>query len=111
MTAFNPSRLSIREQVAAAIYASDHDGACEWAKLRQADQELYSRNADAAITAFLYIAAKQGRHMVPDKATKAMVEAGIRCSHGQEIPGGSDGSFQMVYRAMVAEADKFEWGR
>ncbi len=96
MTQQKSNTMSIRKQVTQTVTEKTHGSK--------------SAIVDATITAFLKAAAKQGRHMVPDEATPAMIEVGIRCAHGQGmITSGPDSAFQLVWRAMVAEADKFEW--
>ena len=95
--------MSIREQVARAIGGAEFDGGAPgfW--------EGHLDEADAAIKAVLEAAAEQGQHIVPDEATEAMVQAGIDCLHGQGmITGGPENSFQLVWRAMLERAPKFE---
>ncbi len=79
--------MSIREAVAGALFqvwlAGDKD---EFASLEA---------ADAAITAFLEAAAKEGWRMRLDEATDEMIREGE----------------SVVYRAMLAAAPKFEWDK
>ena len=64
-----------RETVAAALMAQMRDGACEWAKLSEADQEFALGLADAAFASITLVAAERGWHMRPDKLTEKMLKA------------------------------------
>ncbi len=93
--------MTIQEQVAQALEATNGD--------RPEPGQLYNHLAVTAINAFLKAAAKEGRHIVPVEATEAMIEAGIANTGALGmITSGPDGAFQLVWRAMVAEAPKFE---
>ena len=93
---------SIRETGAAAIWASDHDGACEWDKVPEPEQDLYLRNFDAAVAAFTLMAGEQGWRMRPDEATYKMIVAGDTVRAPDGFMGGR-------YQAMLEAAPEFDW--
>ena len=96
--------MTPRERGAAAIWASDHSGACEWHKVPQAEQELYLRNFDAAVAAFTLMAAERGWYMRPDEATGEWI---VNCSiHG----GFNTLTKRQIYNALMAKAPKYEVG-
>jgi hypothetical protein len=110
--------MTPREIGAAAIWASDHDGACEWDEVSEPEQDLYLRNFDAAVVAYTHLAAEQGWHMRPDEATEEMDCAGLddpnagycdRCM--QSGHSRNAGWPDIIYRAMLAAAPKFEWDK
>ena len=88
------------ETIAAAIRASDHSGACEWHKVPEPEQNLYLRNARAAVAAHTLMAAERGWQLVPREATEEMEWCrGQTCEPMREM-----------YRAMLAAAPKYEVG-
>ena len=97
--------MNIREAVARAIYAA------WWHEIEGFLGDPYFGSnanlwknwlpaADAAITAFLDAAAKEGWSMYRDEATDAMLEAGM----GEDGPNWPEPS----WRAMCAASPKFE---
>ena len=95
-----------RETVAAALIAQMRDGACEWAKLSEADQEFGLGLADAAFASIVLVAAERGWHLRPDEATDEMAMTGIEQSWA-EHDWAPD-----VYRTMLADPTaQFEWDK
>ncbi len=58
---------------------------------------------------FLENAAAQGWRLCPEEATEEMVIAGIKDSGDKNnCTGGPDDAFQLIWRAMMKEAPKFQ---
>ena len=89
--------MNIREAVARAIVAKQ----MEQHNVRGTSLE----EVDAAITAFLDAAAKQGWRMARDEATEEMVQAGWEGRYKAQTALSNQG----IYSAMLAVAPKFEW--
>ena len=90
--------MSIREKVARAI-----------ANTRgQATRNGDIRAADAAINAFLEVAAEQGWHMRPDEATEDMRLSGARDIGKSMREENHMVRSQSCYCAMLTAAPKFE---
>lgn len=104
----------LRERVAQAIYASDHDGSCEhkeWEGMKQVDQELYLRNADAAISTVREVAGENGWQMRPDEVTREMAEIYGEVARAGPLTDNKRCVFdRKAYHAMNEVAPKFEWG-
>ena len=85
--------MTIREKVAIAIMEANH-----------------GVKGHAAITAFLKATAEEGWRMLPLEATETMRKAG-RQNSGDERgrTGGPGDAFEVIWRAMLAAADEFEW--
>ncbi len=96
--------MTDRETVAAALIAVMRDGACEWNKMPEADQEFALSLADSAFTSITYVAAKRGWHMRPDDATATMSKAGWDANTRLDTD-----PIETVYHAMLAVASEFEW--
>ena len=95
-----------RETVAAALIAKMRDGACEWAKLSEADQEFALGLADAAFASITLVAAERGWRMRPDEATADMKHAVFLAMDNAACRGDPKArAWDCVvgYRAMLAD--------
>ena len=95
---------SIRETVARALYASDWPDGGEEVSLEETsatNQKNYADNADAAVEAFLAAAEAEGWQLVPRKATRDMLNAGMTADRAR---------LAEVYLAILAGAPKFKVG-
>ena len=111
--------MKIREAVAQAIYRaafenqhggrSPEPGWC-WEKCGPVQQAFASKQAHAAITAFLDAAAKQSWQMRPDEATEQHM-ASFNERYGKRPRSAKINSQRFFYRAMLTAAPKFEWDK
>lgn len=99
--------MSIREKVARAMYEREIVGG-NWDDEATGTKMAFRDEVEAAITAFLEVAAEQGWRMRPDEATEEMGNSGAAT---WDVGSGPWNNLSTSYRAMLAAAPPFEWDK
>ena len=102
--------MTARETVAAALIAKMRDGACEWDKLSETDQEFGLGLADSAFASITLVVAEQGWCMAPVEATEAMLRTANGFNYASPYTMRQDSALMEKYRAMLVDPTaQFEW--
>ncbi len=95
--------MTIRAKVALAI---EPEVRAHWLSINTTRAMI-----DHTINAFLAVAAESGWHMRPDEATEEMVHTANDFGYTSAYTMRQDSQLIDQYRAMLAAAPEFKWGK